>query len=55
MSTELCAPKSPANNHIGTELLILAPLEVGAFKWLGGRRSLRVKPAIRTMWALGFA
>jgi len=36
----------PHNNKIQRELLILAPLEVGAFKRLGGTRGLRVKPAI---------
>ena len=32
------ASQRAANNHIGTELLILAPGKVGAFKRLAGRR-----------------
>ena len=35
-----------ANNANAGELLDLASIEVGAFKGLGGRRGLHVKPAV---------
>jgi hypothetical protein len=40
------ARKAPYNNANAGELLILASIEVGAFKRLAGKRGVHVKPAV---------